>query len=52
MKKPIKRVNLIEDVLSDFPQVEGILTKLQILGGASAHRKTDAAIQRNCCKGE
>ena len=31
MKKPIKRVTLLEDVLSDFLQVEGILTKLQIL---------------------
>ena len=31
MKKPIKRVTLLEDVLSDFLEVEGILTKLQIL---------------------
>ena len=30
MKKP-KRVTLLEDVLSDFLQVEGILTNLQIL---------------------
>jgi len=30
MKKPIKRVTLLEDVLSDFLEVEGILTKLQI----------------------
>ena len=30
MKKP-KRVTLLEDVLSDFLEVEGILTKLQIL---------------------
>jgi hypothetical protein len=52
MKKPITRVTLLEDVLSDFLQVEGILTKLQILGGASAHRKTDAVIQSNCSKGE
>ena len=31
MKKPIKRVTLLEDVLSDFLEIEGILTKLQIL---------------------
>ena len=31
MKKPIKRVTLLEDVLSDFLEVEGILTKLQIV---------------------
>jgi len=31
MKKPIKRVTLLEDVLSDVLEVEGILTKLQIL---------------------
>jgi hypothetical protein len=31
MKKPIKRVTLLEDVLSDFLEVEGILTRLQIL---------------------
>ena len=31
MKKPIKRVTLLEDVLSDFLEVERILTKLQIL---------------------
>jgi len=31
MKKPIKRVTLLEDVLSDFLEVEGILTNLQIL---------------------
>ena len=30
MKKPIKRVTLLEDVLSDFLEVEGILRKLQI----------------------
>ena len=30
MKKPIKRVTVLEDVLSDFLEVEGILTKLQI----------------------
>jgi hypothetical protein len=50
MKKP-KRVTLLEDVLIDFLEVKGILTKSHS-GGASAHRKTDAAIQRNCCKGE
>jgi hypothetical protein len=31
MKKPIKRVTLLEDVLSDVLEVEGILTNLQIL---------------------
>jgi SNF2 family DNA or RNA helicase len=31
MKKPIKRVTLLEDVLSDFLEVEGILSKLQIV---------------------
>ena len=31
MKKPLKRVTLLEDVLSDFLEVEGILTRLQIL---------------------
>jgi hypothetical protein len=31
MKKPIKRVTLLQDVLSNFLEVEGILTKLQIL---------------------
>ena len=31
MKKPIKRVTLLEDVLSDFLEVEGILSNLQIL---------------------
>ena len=30
MKKP-KRVTLLEDVLSDFLEIKGILTKLQIL---------------------
>ena len=31
MKKPIKRVSLLEDVLSDLLEVEGILSKLQIV---------------------
>jgi SNF2 family DNA or RNA helicase len=31
MKKPIKRVTLLQDVLSDFLEVEGILSKLQIV---------------------
>jgi len=31
MKKPIKRVTLLEDVLIDFLEVKGILTKLHIL---------------------
>ena len=31
MKKPTKRVTLLEDVLSDFLEVEGILSKLQIV---------------------
>jgi len=31
MKKPIKRVTLLEGVLSDFLEVEGILSKLQIV---------------------
>ena len=31
MKKPIKRVTLLEDVLSDFLEIEGILSKLQIV---------------------
>ena len=31
MKKPIKRVTLLEDVLSDFLEVERILSKLQIV---------------------
>ena len=31
MKKPIKRVTLLEDVLSDVLEVEGILTNLQIV---------------------
>lgn len=31
MKKPIKRVTLLEDVLSDFLEVEGILSRLQIV---------------------
>jgi hypothetical protein len=30
MKKPIKRVTLLQDVLSDFLEVEAILSKLQI----------------------
>jgi len=31
MKKPIKRVTLLEDVLSDFLEIEGILSKLQVV---------------------
>jgi SNF2 family DNA or RNA helicase len=31
MKKPIKRVTLLQDVLSDFLEVEAILSKLQIV---------------------
>jgi len=31
MKKPIKRVTLLQDVLSDFLEVEGILSNLQIV---------------------
>jgi hypothetical protein len=31
MKKPITRVTLLEDVLSDVLEVEGILTNLQIV---------------------
>ena len=31
MKKPIKRVTLLEDVLSDLLEVEGILSTLQIV---------------------
>jgi hypothetical protein len=31
MKKPLKRVTLLEDVLSHFLEVEGILSNLQIV---------------------
>jgi hypothetical protein len=31
MKKPIKRVTLLQDVLSDFLEVEAILSNLQIV---------------------
>jgi len=31
MKKPLRRVTLLEDVLSDFLEVEGILSNLQIV---------------------
>jgi hypothetical protein len=30
MKKPVKRVSLLEDVLNDFLEVEGILLKVEL----------------------
>jgi hypothetical protein len=49
MKRPVKRVSLLVDVLNDFLQVEGILLKVE-LNNSVACRKADAAIQRDSWK--
>jgi hypothetical protein len=47
MKKP-KRVTLLEDVLSDFLEIKGILTKLQILAALQLTAKQMQLPQNRC----